>query len=191
MTTTSQVVLFGPDEDPLMREIALAIERSGFSVLVVGLDPTEADGAAHEARCRSALVDVPEGSIIGGFSLGARIAARLSPEIAPGGLLCFGYPFHVAKEPMRRHGLDALSHVPCPTCIVQGTRDSHGTETEVRGYRLPASVEMVWLRDGNHRFVPRKRSGVTQADHIDAAAAAAIAFIRSRAGAGLVQEYGS
>jgi len=186
MTAATDVILFSPDEDPLMRKIALAIEGSGLSVRIVDLDPTEADDALHEARCRRAFADMPPTPILGGFSLGARIAARLSPEIAPRGLLCFAYPFHVSKDPSRRHGLDALSRVRCPTCIIQGTRDNHGTEAEVRGYRLPASLELVWLRDGNHRFRPRERSGLTQGDHVTAASAAAISFIRSRTDSGLV-----
>jgi len=164
----------------LMEAIAMAIEGAGVPVVVVGLDAAVADDAAHEARVRAALADVAGGAIIGGFSLGARIAAKLCPEVAPRGLLCFAYPFHAAGDPRTRHGLETLSRVQVPTRIIQGTRDNHGTEAEVRSYRLPDPVEMVWLRDANHRFVPRGRSGLTHEGQIEAAAASAISFIRGR-----------
>jgi uncharacterized protein len=179
------IVLAGPDEQPgaTLDAIAAVIEAAGIPIVLVKLDPRVTDDAVHEQRYRAALgrASEPVGPvIIGGFSLGGRIAARLCPELAPRGLLCFGYPFHAAKLERARHGLEALSGVSVPTVIIQGTRDPHGSEARVRGYALPDTVALVWLRDGNHRFVPRERSGLTRAGHIDAAAAAAISFIRDR-----------
>jgi len=177
------VVLGSPDHDgpaDLLAAIAAPIQAAGVPVIVVRLDPNATNDAAHEAPYRAALTHVRGPVIIGGFSLGARIAAKLCPELAPLALLCLGYPFHQAKRPSAGHGLEALAAVEVPTCIIQGTRDPHGSEAEVRGYALPDAVELVWLRDGNHRFVPRARSGLRQAEHIQAAAAAALAFIRGR-----------
>lgn len=176
------VVLASPDS--WIAQIAGAIAGAGVPVVVVSLDPRVTDDATHELQYRAALACVRGPVIMGGFSLGGRIAARRSSQLAARqellGLLCFGYPFHAAKLPSARHGLDALSRVRVPTRIMQGTRDPHGNQAEVRGYALPESVELVWLRDANHRFAPRERSGLCHDAHIQAAAAAAISFIRER-----------
>lgn len=153
------------------------MRRAKLAVDVVDLDPAVNDDAVHEAQCRVALSAAHHLPILGGFSLGARIAVQVSLELVPRGLLLFGFPFHVAKHPEQQHGLGALSQVALPTCIIQGTRDVHGTEAEVRSYRLPSCAEVVWLRDGNHRFQPRRRSGETVEGHLRTAAAAAIEFI--------------
>ncbi len=180
MTT---LVFGGPRGDPLVRALALAMEASGVPHVVVDLDAREADDDAHERRFQIALDDlgeIPGGLVLGGFSLGARIAARLSVQTNVRGLLSLAYPFHRPGASDERHGLEALSRVTVPTRIIQGTRDNHGTEAEVRGYRLPATAEMVWLEDGNHRFVPRERSGFTEEGHLAAAMAAAVSFVRGR-----------
>ncbi|KIG17444.1 putative hydrolase of the alpha/beta-hydrolase fold protein [Enhygromyxa salina] len=163
-----------------MAVIIAAIERAGITARVAALDPTSTDDAAHEQRYRVALAGVQGPVILGGFSLGGRIAARLCPELAPQALLCLGYPFHVRGQPRARHGLEALGRVRVPTLIIQGTRDPHGSEADVCGYALPDTVQLAWLQDGNHHFVPRERSGHTHAQHLAAAGAAAIAFIQAR-----------
>lgn len=184
-------MLAAPADDPLVATLARALEDLGASVVLVGLNTAGADERSHEAQLRAAMCALPSadggGVIVGGFSLGARIAAGLlggglrrpgmSEPPAPRGLLCFGYPFHPATGPKRGVGLEALSRVTLPTCIIQGTRDNHGSVADVRSYRLPASVEMVWLEDGNHRFLPRVRSGLTFEQHVHTAAAAAYAFM--------------
>lgn len=181
MTTTATLVLGSATDDALMGTIARGLSAAGLSVVTVELDASrDQDDEAHRARFRDALEGVAGPRILGGFSLGGRIAATLCRELAPLALLCFGYPFHAAGDPSRRHGLDALLAAHVPARIVQGTRDNHGSEAEVRGYRLPDSIELVWLRDGNHRFVPRERSGLTQAAHVERAVASAISFARSR-----------
>ncbi len=163
-----------------MTAIAAALGKANISVTLVALDPALADDAAHEAKFRKALGAGYElgQTTIGGFSLGGRIAARLCAELAPRGLLCIGYPFHRVKAPTETHGLEALSGLRLPIRIIQGTRDKHGSATEIKGYRLPDSVEVVWIEDGNHRLVPRERSGHTYEEHVATAAASALAFVR-------------
>jgi uncharacterized protein len=180
MAATS-VVLASSANDPLMGAIIACLARADVLVVTVDLEPARNDDSVHERQLRSALAEIarPETSIIGGFSLGARIAAGLCQDVAARGLLCFGYPFHRLGAPRERHGLDALRGLETPTRIIQGTRDNHGTAVEVQSYALPDSVEMIWLEDGNHRFVPRNRSGHTAEQHIAAAAASALDFIAS------------
>ncbi|WP_379071196.1 alpha/beta family hydrolase [Mesorhizobium sp. UC74_2] len=108
--------------------------------------------------------------IIGGKSMGGRIASMVADELfASGkiaGLLCLGYPFHPPAKPQQlrtRH----LADLQTPALIVQGTRDEFGTRDEVPSYALSQAVEVFWLEDGDHDLKPRKSvSGYSAADHL-------------------------
>ncbi|MBT1154624.1 alpha/beta hydrolase [Aminobacter anthyllidis] len=108
--------------------------------------------------------------IIGGKSMGGRVASMIADELhASGtivGLLCLGYPFHPPAKPtqLRTKHLAALK---TPTLIVQGTRDEFGTVEQVPNYELSDSIEVLWLQDGDHDLKPRKSiSGFSAADHL-------------------------
>lgn len=107
--------------------------------------------------------------IIGGFSLGARIAARLSQELSATALVGLSYPFHRHGAPATQHGLAELQNVNAPTLIIQGSRDSHGNREQVRGMTLPPHVELHWLEGANHRWEV-KGSGGSQQHHAERAA---------------------
>lgn len=118
----------------------------------------------------------PEKTVIGGKSLGGRMASLLAAEIAVCGLVCLGYPFHPPGKPdvLRT---DHFSKITAPTLIVQGTRDPFGRREEVAGYRLPPAARVCWMVDGNHDFKPRKASGLSHDAHLQAAAAAVVEFV--------------
>ncbi len=118
-----------------------------------------------------------EQTIIGGFSLGARIAVLLSQEVDVAGLLCLSYPFHRHGNPGDRHGLRALQKVTTPTLIVQGSRDSHGNQQQVRGMSLPECVRVCWLEDGNHRWHSRQRAAQGFEGNVKTAASATRSFL--------------
>lgn len=108
--------------------------------------------------------------IIGGKSMGGRVASMVADELlADGriaGLLCLGYPFHPPAKPqqLRTAHLEALR---TPTLICQGTRDPFGTRDEVASYSLSPSIEILWLEDGDHDLKPRRTiSGYSAADHL-------------------------
>jgi predicted alpha/beta-hydrolase family hydrolase len=108
--------------------------------------------------------------IIGGKSMGGRVASMIADELfASGsiaGLLCLGYPFHPPAKPtqLRTKHLAALK---TPTLICQGTRDEFGTKDEVATYALSDAIEILWLEDGDHDLKPRKSiSGFSAADHL-------------------------
>ncbi len=115
--------------------------------------------------------------VIGGKSMGGRIASMVADEVDARGLVCLGYPFHPAGKPERTRTAH-LETLRTPTLIVQGTRDSLGSSSDVEGYALSPSIRLHWLEDGDHSFAPRKASGHTAAEHLDAAAAAVIEFVR-------------
>ncbi|MDQ2634697.1 MAG: alpha/beta hydrolase [Pseudomonadota bacterium] len=108
--------------------------------------------------------------VIGGKSMGGRVASMLADELfATGriaGLLCLGYPFHPPGKPelLRTKHLVTLK---TPALICQGTRDVFGSRDEVSGYSLSKRIEMLWLEDGDHDLRPRKAvSGFTAGDHL-------------------------
>jgi predicted alpha/beta-hydrolase family hydrolase len=118
--------------------------------------------------------------VIGGKSMGGRIASMIADEVGAAGVVCLGYPFHPPGKPERLRTAH-LETLRTPTLIVQGTRDRLGTEEEVASYSLSPSIEVAWMGDGDHSFKPRKRSGRTLEQNLEAVADALIGFIRRRA----------
>lgn len=115
--------------------------------------------------------------IVGGKSMGGRIASMVADAARVRGLICLGYPFHPVGKPDQLR-VEHLQAITTPTLIVQGTRDPFGSQAEVAGYRLSPSIEIQWLEDGDHDFKPRKASGRTQADLWEEAAASMQNFLR-------------
>ncbi len=108
--------------------------------------------------------------IIGGKSLGGRVASMIADELyAAGaiiGLLCLGYPFHPPAKPKQLRTAH-LVDLKTPTLICQGTRDEFGTREDVAHYHLSPAIRMLWLEDGDHDLKPRKTiSGFSAADHL-------------------------
>lgn len=102
----------------------------------------------------------PARLIIGGKSMGGRIASQVADEAGVAGLVCLGYPFHPPGRPDKLRTAH-LRELRTPTLIVQGTRDSLGTPEDIAGYDLPSGVRVHYVEDGDHSFKPRKRSGRT------------------------------
>lgn len=137
-----------PDREPVLRESwAQAIDRFG--------------GAA--------------GLVIGGKSLGGRIASMVADEAGVAGLLCLGYPFHPPGKPERLRTAH-LEGLRTPALILQGTRDPFGTRDDVASYRLSPAIRVHWLEDGDHSFKPRASSGRTESQNIEEAIAATWEF---------------
>lgn len=129
---------------------------------------------AEEYRAAIAALPGDGRLIIGGKSMGGRVASLIADELfAEGriaGLLCLGYPFHPTGKPetLRTEHLAALRP---PTLICQGTRDPFGTREEVAGYDLSRAIALHWLDDGDHDLKPRKReTGLTLDDHLSSTA---------------------
>ena len=99
--------------------------------------------------------------IIGGKSLGGRIASLLADDCGAAGLICLGYPFHPAGRPEQLRTTH-LRTLRVPTLILQGERDRLGNKQEVASYPLSDQIQLQWLPDGDHDLVPRKRSGRTR-----------------------------
>lgn len=116
--------------------------------------------------------------VVGGKSMGGRIASLVADETGARGLLCLGYPFHPPGQPDRlrtRH----LAALATPALVLQGTRDPFGGREDVAGYALAPSIRVGWLEDGDHSWKPRVRSGETFEGHMAGAIREASEFVRS------------
>ncbi len=100
----------------------------------------------------------PDRLVIGGKSLGGRMASMVADESGVAGLVCLGYPFHPTGKPEKLR-VATLVALKTPTLIVQGTRDPFGNEAEVQRYPLSPAVSMHWIEDGDHNLAPRKSTG--------------------------------
>jgi len=134
--------------------------------------PPRAETLIPEYRAAVAALGASGPLIIGGKSMGGRVASMVADELyAAGsikGLLCLGYPFHPPGKPeqLRTKHLVGLK---TPALICQGTRDEFGTRDEVPNYALSEQIELFWLEDGDHDLKPRKTiSGFSAADHLKA-----------------------
>jgi uncharacterized protein len=114
--------------------------------------------------------------VIGGKSMGGRIASLIADEAAVTGLVCLGYPFHPTGKPDQLR-IAHLQHIKTPTLIVQGERDPFGSREEVSAFKLASTVRIVWMKDGDHSLKPRKKSGVTEDENWKAAVAEIDRFV--------------
>ena len=79
--------------------------------------------------------------VIGGKSMGGRMASLVADESGVDGLICLGYPFHAPGKPLGTR-LDHMKKIRTKTLICQGERDPFGTHDEVMQYELPSTVRV-------------------------------------------------
>jgi predicted alpha/beta-hydrolase family hydrolase len=118
----------------------------------------------------------PDRLVVGGKSMGGRMASMVADEASVRGLVCFGYPFHPPGQPERLRTAH-LERLRTPTLIIQGERDPFGTRADVALYNLSASIAIHWIEDGDHSLVPRKRSGRTAVINMGEAIESSARFI--------------
>jgi predicted alpha/beta-hydrolase family hydrolase len=116
--------------------------------------------------------------VIGGKSMGGRIASLVADEAGVAGLICLGYPFHPVGKPGQLR-VKHLEPLETPTLILQGERDPFGNREEVAGYKLSPAIRIEWLEDGDHSFKPRKSSGKTQEQNWEEAIGKIVGFLDS------------
>jgi predicted alpha/beta-hydrolase family hydrolase len=116
-------------------------------------------------------------TVIGGKSLGARMASLICNGEQVAGLVCLGYPFHPPgkTDPQR---IAHLRTVTAPTLICQGERDTFGNRKDVADYDLPGNIRVHWLIDGDHGFKPRMASGRSEVQNWQESIETIVDFIR-------------
>lgn len=116
--------------------------------------------------------------VVAGKSMGGRVATLLAASdllsATVKGVIVFGYPFHPPKKDSWRteHFVDLKRSV----LVLQGERDPFGNKDELSD-KSWSFINLNWLENGDHDFVPLKKSGLTQQQLIRQAALISRSFI--------------
>jgi predicted alpha/beta-hydrolase family hydrolase len=168
----------GPMDSPFLNDFAAGL--AGLSLRVVRFEFPYMSARRRGIRSgapdrepvlretwRAAVEAAGGGSrvVIGGKSLGGRIASLVADELGVRGLVCLGYPFHPPGQPAKLR-TKHLADLATRALILQGTRDPFGGPDDVSGYSLSPSIQVVWVEDGDHSWKPRARSGRTMAQNL-------------------------
>jgi predicted alpha/beta-hydrolase family hydrolase len=105
-----------------------------------------------------AQLGAADGLVIGGKSMGGRIASMIADESKVRGVICLGYPFHPPGKPTQLRTAH-LEKLKTSCLIVQGTRDTFGTREDVQQYALSKRIALEWIEDGDHSLMVRKKMG--------------------------------
>jgi len=183
-----------PMDSPFMHRVAGGLAASGLRVArfefpYMARRRSEGRRGApdREPVLRATWVEVVErlggGArvVVGGKSMGGRIASLIADEVGARALVCLGYPFHPPGQPEKLRTAH-LAGLRTPALIVQGTRDAFGTKEDVAGYRLSPAIRVRWIEAGDHSFKPPAKSGRTEKENVEEAIAAVAEFVAALAG---------
>lgn len=177
-------------EHDFMRDVALGLAEKGIRVVRFNFPymvKRNEDGKRRPPDRAPKLLEAFEQIIeqyadkpvvIGGKSMGGRMASLLSENSQVAGIACLGFPFHPPGKPEKFKG-EHLANLNKPTLILQGERDTFGKREEFAHFELSQNVQVEFIADGDHSFKPRKSSGHTEAGNIAAAVDALSHFIFS------------
>lgn len=178
-------------DSPFMNEMAAGLAACGYRVARFEfpyMAKRRVDGKKRGPDRAPVLIETfgqvveqlgtPENLVIGGKSMGGRIASMVADDLGVRGVVCIGYPFHPPGKPENLRTAH-LQTMKTPTLICHGTRDPFGSPDEVAGYGLADTVFLHWVSDGDHDFDARKKSGHTQEGNIAEAINAIDAFVKS------------
>ncbi len=155
-----------------MRMVANGLAARGFDVLTFNFLYKEKGRGAPDPKakleaCYRAVIDSARQNkklkgnrlIIGGKSMGGRIASQVAAEDSAGidGLVYLGYPLHPPGR-LDKMRDEHLPKIKAPMLFVQGSRDAFGTEEEIRSiikkHKLKAVLYVI--ESGDHSFkVPK------------------------------------
>ena len=175
-------------DSPFMNQIARALSAESFRVVRFEFPYMQAFRTTGK-RTRPDFPSVLESTwlrvveqlggpsqlVIGGKSMGGRIASMVADRAGVKGLVCLGYPFH----PTGRPGTLRVTHLKdlkTPSLFLQGERDSLGSREEVGGYTLSPAIRIIYLPDGDHSFKPRKASGRSHEENMAQAVKEMVSF---------------
>ncbi len=153
-----------PMDAPFMNSFAKGIAKGGFRVARFEfpyMQRQRAEGKRFPPSPAPILVErylavvgaLGGGSrlVIGGKSLGGRIATLIANQVEAKGVICLGYPFHPPEKPENVR-IEYLKNITAPTLILQGGEDPFGLPDEVAEYGLPENVKVTWLEGGDHHL---------------------------------------
>ena len=115
--------------------------------------------------------------LLAGKSMGGRVASRVVSQSKALGAIAYGYPFHPIGKPDKLR-MEHLPGLTKPLRVIQGERDRLGAKTLIAAMDLGDKVSIDWLVAADHDLKPLQRSGLTQAQHLQRAAAVSSEFIQ-------------
>src|SRR3954463_3209935 len=87
--------------------------------------------------------------VIGGKSMGGRLATLGAGELRVQGVVCFGYPFHPPGQPAKLRTAH-LEQMATPMLVLQGERDPFGTRDDVARSGLSPPISVRWIPRGRN-----------------------------------------
>lgn len=182
-------------DSTFMQQMALGLEAKGYQVMRFNFPYMQANAVDGKKRppdrapklldCFSEMLDVAHAQpkvkrvVLMGKSMGGRMAALLACDSAQASridkVICLGYPFIPLKGGEPR--LAPLNDCQVPVLVLQGERDKFGGKMQIPSWPLKCDVQIDYLADGDHSFVPRTSSGTTEAANLALAVDLSAKFI--------------
>jgi predicted alpha/beta-hydrolase family hydrolase len=165
---------------PFMRLFASGLAERGFDAMTFNFVYMEhgrrvPDQKAKLEACYLAVIEAARvhqklkgnGLVIGGKSMGGRIASQVAAEPESvtelTALVFLGYPLHPPGRPDKLRDAH-LPEIKAPMFFIQGSRDAFGTPEELRAVikrlRLPATLHII--EGGDHSLKVPKSAGIPQ-----------------------------
>jgi uncharacterized protein len=179
--------------NPLLVAVHEGLARQGYLSVTFNFPYTEQGRRAPdpapvlEACYRSVMAAVRTDTalrlphlVIGGKSLGGRIASQLAAQgEASDGVLLLGYPLHPPGKPEKLR-VEHLTRITVPMLFFAGTRDPLCTLALLRQTlkKLVVPVTVHVIAEGDHSFGVPKRTGRTQEDVYEEIITASSTWIR-------------
>src|SRR5438034_4864032 len=179
--------------NPLLVAVHEGLARQGYLSVTFNFPYTEQGRRAPdpapvlEACYRSVMAAVrtdtalrPPHLVIGGKSLGGRIASQLAAQgDVIDGVLLLGSPLHPPGKPEKLRA-EHLTRITVPLLFFVGTRDPLCTLELLRRTlkRLVVPVTVHVIAEGDHSFVVPKRTGRSQTDVYEEIITASSTWIR-------------
>jgi uncharacterized protein len=117
-----------------------------------------------QARYRAVVSEVisgyqPEQVIIGGKSMGGRVASYIAGDTAGvNGLLFLGYPLHPPGKPQQLRD-EHLYSLKLPMLFISGTNDTFAGRDLLERVvdKLGAKATLIWIEGGDHSLKRRRK----------------------------------
>lgn len=176
-------------DNPLLVAVAEGLAARGHTVLRFNFayhekgskrpDPPKKLVATYRAAADALRARGPGKLVIGGKSMGGRMASMLAAEgYACDGLVFLGYPLHPAGKPEQLRDAH-LGDVRAPMLFVQGSRDALCDLTLLRPViaRLGGRATLHEVAGADHGFEVRKSDGRSPASVLEEVIGAAAGWI--------------
>lgn len=96
--------------------------------------------------------------IIGGKSMGGRVATRISNHPLVKKIVCFGFPFFSSNKTISFDRLEELLITSKPVLIFQGTKDPMGSLELISKVQFPNNFQLIWFENANHDLMAKNQS---------------------------------